>query len=33
MPRSARQKSITGIYYIMLRGIDKRDIFLENEDK
>lgn len=33
MPRSARQKSITGIYHIMLRGIDKRDIFLENEDK
>lgn len=33
MPRSSRQKSITGIYHIMLRGIDKRDIFLENEDK
>lgn len=33
MPRQARVRSITGIYHIMLRGIDKRDIFLENEDK
>lgn len=33
MPRLAREKSITGIYHIMLRGIDKRDIFLEDEDK
>lgn len=33
MPRQARVKSITGIYHIMLRGIDKRNIFLENEDK
>jgi REP element-mobilizing transposase RayT len=33
MPRLARKKSVTGIYHIMLRGIDKRDIFLENEDK
>jgi REP element-mobilizing transposase RayT len=33
MPRLARVKSITGIYHIMLRGIDKRDIFLEDEDR
>ncbi|NYB74649.1 transposase [Sedimentibacter hydroxybenzoicus DSM 7310] len=33
MPRKARIKSNTGIYHIMLRGIDKRNIFLENEDK
>jgi len=33
MPRQARLKSSTGIYHIMLRGIDKRDIFLEDEDK
>ncbi len=33
MPRKARLKSITGIYLIMLRGIDKRNIFLDNEDK
>lgn len=33
MARQAREKSSTGIYHIMLRGIDKRDIFLDNEDK
>ena len=33
MPRLARKKSTTGIYHVMLRGIDKRDIFLDNEDK
>lgn len=33
MPRQARVRSITGIYHIMLRGIDKRDIFLDIEDK
>jgi len=33
MPRFARIKSITGIYHIMLRGIDKRDIFLDDEDR
>ncbi len=33
MPRLARVKSITKIYHIMLRGIDKRDIFLEDEDR
>ncbi|WP_312700293.1 transposase [Sedimentibacter sp.] len=33
MPRKARIKSNTGIYHIMLRGIDKRNIFLDNEDK
>lgn len=32
MPRSAREKSQTGIYHIMLRGIDKRDIFLIEND-
>lgn len=32
MPRSAREKSKTGIYHIMLRGIDKRDIFLTGND-
>lgn len=32
MPRSARKISQTGIYHIMLRGIDKRDIFLKNKD-
>ncbi len=33
MARQARQRSSTGIYHIMLRGIDKRDIFLDNQDR
>lgn len=33
MARQARKKSETGIYHIMLRGIDKRNIFLDDEDK
>jgi len=32
MPRTAREKSQTGIYHVMLRGIDKRDIFLTEKD-
>ena len=32
MPRIARKKSNTGIYHVMLRGIDKRDIFLNESD-
>jgi len=31
--RSVRKKSKTGIYHIMLRGIDRRHIFLEDEDR
>ena len=27
MPRSARKVSKTGIYHVMLRGINKQDIF------
>lgn len=33
MARQARKKSATGIYHIMLRGIDGREIFLDTEDK
>ena len=33
MPRGAREKSSTGIYHIMLRGIDKRYVFLDDEDR
>lgn len=33
MARQARKRSNTGIYHVMLRGIDKRDIFLDDEDK
>lgn len=32
VPRTAREKSKTGIYHIMMRGIDKRHIFLQNQD-
>ena len=32
MPRTAREKSQTGIYHVMLRGIDKRDLFLNKLD-
>ena len=32
MPRIAREKSETGIYHVMLRGIDKRDIFIKESD-
>ncbi len=33
MSRRARTKSITGIYHIMLGEIDKRDMFLDSDDK
>ncbi|AOT69465.1 transposase [Geosporobacter ferrireducens] len=32
MARTAREKSKTGIYHVMLRGIDKRNIFLKDSD-
>jgi len=32
MPRLAREKSNSEIYHVMLRGLDKRDIFLEKTD-
>ncbi|WP_090553955.1 REP-associated tyrosine transposase [Natronincola ferrireducens] len=32
MARRAREKSQTGIYHIMLRGIDKRNIFINDSD-
>lgn len=32
MPRKSRQISPTGIYHVMLRGINKADIFLEEAD-
>jgi len=32
MPRSARAKSETGIYHVMLRGIDRSQLFYEDED-
>lgn len=32
MPRAAREKSESGIYHVMLRGTDRRAIFLDEED-
>ena len=32
MPRQARKESGTGIYHVMLRGINRQDIFEEAED-
>ena len=32
MPRSERKQSGTGIYHVMLRGINRQDIFEEAED-
>jgi len=31
MPRAARKKSSTGIYHIVLRGINKQQIFEDDE--
>ena len=33
MPRVSRRRSETGIYHIMLRGINKQDLFEEDEDR
>lgn len=33
MPRKARRKSSSGIYHIMLRGINRQTIFEDEEDK
>ena len=33
MPRTARKKSATGIYHIMVRGINRQEIFQDEEDK
>ena len=32
MPRHARKKTDSGIYHVMLRGINRQQIFLESED-
>jgi hypothetical protein len=32
MPRQAREESGTGIYHVMLRGINRQDIFEESEN-
>ena len=32
MPRKAREKSESGIYHVMLRGINQQQIFEDEED-
>ena len=32
MPRQARKKSESGIYHIILRGINQQQIFADEED-
>ena len=32
MPRQARKESGTGIYHVMLRGINRQDLFEDRED-
>ena len=32
MPRQARKLSRTGVYHVMLRGINRQDIFEDDED-
>ena len=32
MPRKAHKKSSTGIYHVMLRGINQQQIFSDDED-
>lgn len=33
MPRHARRKSTTGFYHILLRGVGRQNIFVDEEDK
>jgi REP element-mobilizing transposase RayT len=33
MPRTSRQKSEAGIYHVMLRGIDRSQLFYDSEDR
>lgn len=33
MPRHARQRSMTDLYHVMLRGVDRMVIFRENDDR
>ena len=32
MPRTGRKHSATGIYHVMLRGINRQDIFEDTDD-
>lgn len=33
MARKARERGLTGTYHCIIRGIDKQDIFLDNQDR
>ncbi|WP_291349596.1 transposase [Desulfosporosinus sp.] len=33
MPRKAREQSPTGIYHVMMRGINRQSIFEEEKDR
>ena len=33
MPRSPRKRSESGVYHVMLRGINRQTIFESDEDK
>lgn len=33
MPRAMREKSSSGIYHVMVRGNEQRDIFIDDEDR
>ena len=33
MPRKSRQHSDTGVYHVMMRGIDRCDIFVDDQDR
>lgn len=33
MARQAREKSSTGVYHVILKGLDGRSIFLDHEDR
>ena len=33
MPRTARKTATSGIYHIMLRGINRQDIFTDDTDR
>jgi REP element-mobilizing transposase RayT len=33
MPRKPRRSSSSGIYHVMIRGNEKKDIFLDHKDK
>ena len=32
MPRRSRERSVSGIYHVMVRGVNKQAIFVDNED-